>query len=186
MKKQNILQKTKNDKVAHSAKECAYLAVFVAVLIALQVMLSVLPGVELVTVLFVSYAFVMGYKRGVVAAVAFSLLRQFVFGIYPKVLILYLLYFPLLTLCFGGLGKVLQPKKYLIFIVVIACLCTVLFTMLDNILTPLWLGYSARDARLYFLASLPFMLPQVICTAVSVTLLFLPLCKVFYIIRAKK
>ncbi len=186
MKKQDLLQKTKKDKMVLSAKECAYLAVFVAVVLALQVALSVLPGVELVTVLFISYAFVMGAKRGVAAAITFSLLRQIVFGIYPKVLVLYLIYFPLLAFCFGCLGKLLKAAKGLIFIVIIACLCTAAFTMLDNILTPFWLGYSARDARLYFFASLPFMLPQVICTAVSVTLLFLPLCKVFYMIRTKK
>ena len=186
MEKQELLQKTRKDKVVHSAKECAYLAVFVAVVIALQIILSVVPGVELVTVLFVSYAFVMGAKRGAVAAITFSLLRQLVFGIYPKVLVLYLIYFPLLAFCFGGLGKLLKPVKGLLFIVIIACICTALFTLLDNILTPFWLGYSARDARLYFLASLPFMLPQVICTAVSVTFLFLPLCKVFNMIKIKK
>ena len=95
MKKGNLLPKEKTDKVAHSAKECAYLAVFVAVTIALQALLAVVPGLELVTVMFVAYSFTMGAKRGVVAAVAFSLLRQFLFGIYPKVLVLYLLYFPL-------------------------------------------------------------------------------------------
>ena len=186
MKKENLLQKTKKDKVVHSAKECAYLAVFVALVIAVQVILSILPGIELVTVLFVSFAFVMGGKRGVIAAIAFSLLRQFIFGIYPKVLVLYLIYYPLLALCFGGLGKKLKPVKGLIVVVTVACICTVLFTMIDNFLTPLWLGYSTRAARLYFLASLPFMIPQVVCTAISVSLLFLPLYKAFSIIKRGK
>lgn len=185
MKKEKLLQKTKKDKVVHSAKECAYLAVFVAVVIAIQLILSVLPGIELVTVLFVSFSFVMGGKRGVIAAIAFSLLRQFIFGVYPKVLVLYLIYYPLLALCFGGLGKILKPLKGLVVVVVVACVCTVLFTMLDNVLTPLWLGYSARDARIYFFASLPFMIPQVICTAISVAVLFFPLYKVFYITRVR-
>ena len=69
MKKENLLQKTKKDKVVHSAKECAYLAVFVSLVIAIQLILSVLPGIELVTVLFVSFSFVMGGKRGVIAVI---------------------------------------------------------------------------------------------------------------------
>ncbi len=171
-------------KAVRSAKECTYLAVFVALVIALQTVFSAVPGVELVTVMFVAYAFVMGAKRGMLAAVAFSLLRQFIFGIYPKVLVLYLIYFPLLTLAFGLLGgRIKRPVKGLVFIILAACLGTVIFTLLDNILTPLWLGYNARDARLYFTASLPFLFPQTACTAVSVATLFLPLHKIFSVVK---
>ena len=186
MKQKELLTKEPRNKVAHSAKECAYLAVFVAVTIALQALLSVVPGVELVTVMFVAYSFAMGAKRGVIAAVAFSLLRQFVFGVYPKVLVLYLLYFPLLAVCFGCLGKRIKPVKGLFWVVAIACCCTVCFTLTDNVLTPFWLGYTARDAKLYFLASLPFMIPQIVSTAISVAVLFLPLYKVFKSIKFDK
>lgn len=165
--------------VMRSAKECAYLAVFVALVIAVQTVLSLVPGVELVTVLFVAYAFTMGPWRGVIAATAFSLLRQLVFGFYPTVLVLYLIYFNLLTVSFGLLGKVIKsPLKRLPIIVVIACFYTVIFTMIDNMLTPWWFGYDKRAATLYFKASLPFMIPQVICTAISVAALFYPLYKV--------
>ena len=163
-----------------TAKECALLAVFVAVVIAAQLMLSVVPGVEIVTVLFVSYSFAVGWKRGMFTATAFSLLRQIIFGFFPTVLILYLVYYNLLTFCFGMLGrKIKEPVKYLPLIVILACLGTVFFTMLDNLLTPLWYGYSQKATELYFFASLPFLIPQIICTAVSVVGLFLPLWKVF-------
>ena len=170
----------KNDKSgAHTAKECAFLAVFVAVVITVQLLVSFVPGVELVTVLFVAYSFVMGRKRGMIAATAFSFLRQMIFGVFPTVLVLYLIYYNLLTLGFGLLGKKLQiPKKNLILIVGLSCVGTLLFTLTDNILTPLWYGYSACATRAYFLASLPFMFPQIICTAVSVACLFIPLWKV--------
>ena len=159
-------------------KECAYIAVFVALTIAAQLCLSVIPGVEVVTVLFVSYAFVFGVKRGMIAATAFSLLRQMVFGFLPLVLILYLLYFNTLAALFGFLGKKLSTK-HLVWIVLIACVCTVCFTMLDNILTVVWYAYSPRAAKIYIYASLSVLLPQVICTAVTVGVLFLPLCKIF-------
>lgn len=163
-----------------SAKECAYLAVFVAVVIAVQLVFSAVPGMELVTVLFVAYAFVFGWKRGMAAATVFTLLRQLLFGFFPTVLIVYAVYYNLLALLFGLLGKKIKTSyKYLLLLTAIACVCTVAFTMLDNVITPLWYGYSARAAKAYFYASLPFMLPQVFCTAVSVAVLFIPLQKVF-------
>lgn len=170
---------------AHSAKECAYIAVFVALVIALQIVLSALPGVELVTVMFTAYAFAMGAKRGMIAATCFSLLRQMIFGFFPTVLILYIVYYNVLTLLFGLVGKSVKNNlKHLPWLVVLACFCTVCFTMIDNIVTPLWFAYSKRATELYFYASLPFLLPQVICTAVSVGLLFIPLVKVFQTLKS--
>ena len=142
--------KSKNiKKQINTAKDCAFLATFVAVVIAIQLGLSFVPGVELVTVLFVCYSFAMGVKRGMLAATVFALLRQLVFGFYPVVLILYVVYFNFLTLCFGFLGKKESDKfVFLILITFIACLFTVAFSMLDNVLTPLWYGYSKKAMRL--------------------------------------
>ena len=164
----------------HTAKECALIAVFVALVIVAQIALSSLPGVEVVTVLFVSYSFTAGWKRGMLTATIFSLLRQIVFGFFPTVLILYLVYYNLLALCFGLIGgKIQKPYKWLPIIVVTACLGTVFFALIDNILTPLWYSYGAQATKVYFISSLPFMIPHVICTAVSVSVLFLPLNAVF-------
>ena len=172
--------KKRQKKNAFSARDSAYIAIFVALVIAAQLCLAVLPGIELVTVLFVSFAFVFGVGKGMLAATAFSLLRQLVFGFHPVVLILYLIYYNLLALNFGLLGKRRKPTpKSLLFITALACIGTVCFTLFDNILTPLWYAYTPKAARLYFYASLPFMIPQVICTAVTVGVLFLPLARIF-------
>ncbi|MBQ7368316.1 MAG: hypothetical protein IJW60_01240 [Clostridia bacterium] len=177
-------EKTAKKAAVRSAKECAYLAAFVALVIAVQFVLSFVPGVELVTVLFVTYSLTMGARRGMTAATAFSLLRQLVFGFFPTVLVLYLLYFNLLALSFGLLGLKLPVKaKTLPLLTALACLGTVCFTLIDNVLTPLWYGYSASAAWAYFVAAFPFMIPQVICTAVSVATLALPLVKAFYVIK---
>ena len=163
-----------------TAKECALISVFVSLVIAAQIALSAIPGVEIVTVLFVVYSFSCGAKRGMLSATAFSILRQIVFGFFPTVLILYLIYYNLLTLTFGLIGKKIRyTLKWLPLLVVIACVYTVLFTLIDNVLTPLWYGYGRKAAELYFIASLTFVIPQVICTAVSVSCLFIPLYKIF-------
>lgn len=184
MKNNSLQDKNNKNLIARSAKECAYLAVFVALVIAMQVTLSVVPGVELVTVMFVAYSFTLGVRRGMFAATTFSILRQIVFGVYPTVLILYLIYYNLLTACFGLLGKgIKSPLKWIVVIIFIACVCTACFTMIDNVLTPLWYGYSKRSAELYFKASLPFMIPQIICTAITVATLFYPLHRVFKLMK---
>ena len=87
-----LSEKYKENRKVFTAKECALLAVFVALVIATQVILSAIPGVELVTVLFACYAFACGWKRGILAATTFSLLRQIIFGFFPTVLLLYLIY----------------------------------------------------------------------------------------------
>ena len=88
-----------------SAKEIARTAVFVAMVIGAQYAFSAVPFVEIVTLLFACYAYVFGAVRGAVSAVAFSLLRQLLFGFYPVVLMLYLAHFSLLSVVFGVLGK---------------------------------------------------------------------------------
>ena len=183
LNEETTLQKPKNK--ANIAKECAYIATFVALVIAVQLALSALP-VELVTLLFISYASVFGVKRGVTAATAFAILRQVLFGFFPVVLILYLWYYNFLAVLFGLLGKYFCKNwKRLPVVVVVACVCTVLFTLSDNVLTPLWYGYSERAARYYFYASLPFMLPQTLGVGVSVGVLFLPLTRVFRLIERR-
>ena len=173
-----------NGKWKGTGKGCVYVAFFVALTIATQLGLSALPGVEVVTVLFVVFSFSFGVKFGMLAATAFSLIRQLVFGFFPNVLVLYLVYYNLLALLFGTLGKrVKNPTRSLWWLVVVACLCTASFTLLDDLITPLWYSYTPKATRAYFIASFAVMLPQVICTAVSVGVLFLPLRKVFAFAR---
>ncbi len=163
-----------------TGKEIAYIAVFVAFVIAAQLSLSAIPGVELVTVSFIAFSFSFGGKRGVIAATAFSLSRQLLFGFYPTVLLLYLLYYNLLTLAFGWLGRrVDDPKGALWKLALFSCLCTACFTLFDCGITPLWYGYGWEATKVYFYASFSFALPQIACTALTVATLFLPLVKIF-------
>ena len=178
------VKRTKRQMAVRSGKECAYLAVFVALVIAAQLMLAAVPGVEVVTLLFVCYAFVFGVRRGVIAATAFTLLRQLVFSFSPTAFILYIVYFNGLTALFGWLGHVVKkPTVSLWWLVLVVCACTACFSLLDGIITPIWYAFSERATKAYFMATLPFMIPQIICTALSVGILFLPLQKAFSIIK---
>ena len=60
-----------------------------------------------------------------------------------------------------------------------AAVCTVLFTLLDDLLYPLFYGVSGEAAIAYFYASFTAMLPQTVCAVVSICVLFFPLMKFF-------
>ena len=66
-----------------TAKELAFIALMTALLIACQLALSAVQGVEVVTVLFLSFCYSFGVRRGLVVANCFSLLRCLLFGFSP-------------------------------------------------------------------------------------------------------
>lgn len=220
-----------------------------ALLIGGQFVFSFVAGVEIVTILLISFSCVFGARRGVILSVAFSLLRCLLFGFYPTVIILYLIYYPLLSTVFALLGKcenftskrcavlinallmliaascaslyffkvIKVAKAYAVTVniflwVIFAVSCslaavydiilfskngkknqllklitlssvgavmTVIFTLLDDIITPLFWQYSRFTALAYFYSSFTAMLPQTVCTIVSILTLFLPLTELF-------
>ena len=237
------------------AKDIAYVAVMCALLIGGQYVFSFVAGVEIVTLLLACFSYVFGIRRAILCTVAYSLLRCLIFGFYPTVIILYLIYFPIFAAVFGGLGHIRKstfencPLSFTIFVnalllgVAAACalcfgldlikvsriykitlqillwvifalctalciafncliiakkkfgkdtsvllkvitvtsvaaICTILFTLLDDIITPLFWGYSRLTALAYFYSSFTAMLPQTVCTIVTVTTLFEPLTSV--------
>lgn len=217
-----------------------------ALLIALQYALGFVSGIELVTVVFLSFCYVFGVKCGLLTGVAFSLLRCLLFGFMPNVILLYLIYYSLFALLFGFVGKrrispwlcpallavlaaacgyfavkglpisilyktrvsvmlwilfgislailafyivLVTAKKgeqgrELASVTALAVFCTVLFTLLDDVITPIFMGYSAEAAAAYFYTGFMAMLPQTICAAVSVFVLFLPLKKALYSLQS--
>ena len=156
-------------------------AMCVAILIAGQMALSGISGVEIVTVVLLSFCFSYGIRHGLAIATTFSLLRCFFFGFQVNVIALYLIYYNLFALFFGWLGKRIAGKITLLRLCVIvasAMVFTVLFTLLDNVITPLLFGFSQNAAKVYFAQSLTAMIPQTVCTMVTVSVLFMPLTKV--------
>ncbi len=163
-----------------ATKDLTIMGVYVALLLGGQFILSGISGIEIVTVLLLSFCFVFGAKKGMLTATAFSLIRCFIFGFYPTVIILYLIYYNCFALFFGRLGSKACGKvsKKLYFITLFsAVLFTVLFTLLDDLITPLFYGFTANAFKGYFLGSLYPLLKSVICTFFSVGILFVPLFK---------
>lgn len=169
-----------------SAKEIAYVGITVALLIGSQLALSAVSGIEVVTAIFALYCFVFGVIRGITVATTFSIVRCLAFGFFPQVLLLYLIYYNLFAVVIGLFGKVLKDSKVWLKIVcltALACLLTVCFTMLDNLLNVLLFSLSSTAASIYIAQSIPTMITQVICVAVTLPTLFYPLYKAFVSVK---
>lgn len=170
------------EPIFRTTKEITVIALMTALLLGGQLALSAVAGVEIVTVLLLTFSYSFGWKRGIVVATAFSLLRCFLFGFFLSVIILYLVYFNLFAFFWGSLGRKL---KHLPVIVITAMACTISFTLIDDVLWPIIGGLSREGAWSYFLMSFTAMVPQTICTAVTVSLLFYPLTKIFSAVAKK-
>ena len=156
-------------------------AMCVAILIGGQMVLTGISGIEIVTVILLCFCFHYGIRHGLAIATTFSLLRCFFFGFQINVIVLYLIYYNVFALFFGWLGKRITGKislPKLCIVVASAMVFTVLFTMLDNVITPLMFGFHKNAAMVYFAQSLTAVIPQTICTMVTVSILFVPLTKV--------
>ena len=164
----------------HKTRFIVRVAMSVALLIGGQMALSGISGVEIVTVVLLCLCFCCGIQTGVAIATTFSLLRCFFFGFQINVIVLYLVYYNLFALFFGWLGKCFAGNMTLarrVIVIVTAMAFTVLFTLLDDVITPLIYGFHGKAAMAYFLQSLTAMVPQTVCTAVTVSVLFTPLTK---------
>lgn len=163
-----------------SAKKIIAPSMFTALLIGAQLALSGISGVELVTVLLLTFAYCFGITQGLLVANAFSLLRCFIFGFYPSVVLLYLVYYNLFVVVFGLFGMFFK-REYSVpkhaAIVALAVILTISFTLIDDFLTPLVCGFSANATKVYFTASLPVAARQSFCAFVTVAVLFPPLLK---------
>ncbi len=169
-----------------TAKEISLIGVFIALLIGGQFALSAISGLEIVTALCVSFFYFFGVKRVIILATAFSLLRCFVFGFFANVVILYIIYYNLLAVSFGLIGKAFDKKvnvKSILTVAVTAVIFTVLFTVLDNFISFVYFGLSEKAFEIYFKASMLTMIPQTICVAVTVPLLFYPLIRIYKTVK---
>ena len=156
-------------------------AMCVALLIAGQLALSSVSGIEIVTVMLLCFCYCYGVRHGIAIATTFSLLRCFVFGFQINVIVLYLVYYNLFAIFFGWLGARFTGKNALLKTVIVvasAVVFTAMFTLLDDVITPLIYGFNENATRVYFYQSLTAMIPQTVCAAVTVSLLFHPLTKV--------
>lgn len=73
----------------------------------------------------------------------------------------------------------IQRSRELACVTTMAAFCTICFTLLDDIISPIIYGWPFGTAVGYFYAGFIAMLPQTICAALTVFFLFTPLRKIY-------
>jgi hypothetical protein len=165
----------------NKSKFIVRVAMCVALLIGGQMVLSSIPGIEIVTVLMLCFCFSFGIAQGVAIATTFSLLRCFLFGFQINVIVLYLIYYNLFAVFFGWLGARFSGEAnpwQTVLIIAAAVVFTIFFTLLDDLITTLMFSFSEEAARIYFISSLQAVIPQSVCAIVTVSVCFHPLTKI--------
>ena len=163
-----------------TAKDISLIGIFTALLIGGQFALNFISGVEIVTVLLLSFAYYFGWQRSFLAVNAFSFLRCFIFGFFPNVMILYFVYYNLFVAVFSLLGlkfgKTITTKSHVILIIT-AVLMTVSFTVFDNIITPVYYKFSLETTKAYWITSLTAVVPPSFFTLLNLFVFFSLLLK---------
>jgi hypothetical protein len=160
------------------AKTVALISMCTALLIGGQFVLSGVVGVEIVTVLLLCFSYCFGCRMGIAIATAFSLLRCLFFGFFVNVVVLYLIYYNLFALFFGWIGKRISKFCYPVKTAIVtfsAMIFTAFFTLLDDTLNIVLYSMNRNAAITYITASIPALVSQIICTLVTVSVLFIPL-----------
>ena len=133
-------------------------------------LLKVCPAVTLIIMAASGYFAVKGIPVSALYKTRVRVMLWVLFAISAVILIFYLA---------SSFIKGSENGAELALVTSVAVFMTVLFTLIDDVITPLTMGYSAEAAAGYFYGGFLAMLPQTVCAAVSVFLLFRPLKSVF-------
>lgn len=163
-------------------RDIATTAAFVAILIVSQVALSAINGIELITVLLASFVFCYGFRLGFAAVNSFILIRCAIYGFYPSIMLLYLTYYNLFVLVMGFIGNKsrhwLSRKAFAVSLIGVILLVA-MFTVLDDIITPLYYSLNWAITKTYWAMSLTAVIPQEICAILTMIFIFPILVKTF-------
>lgn len=153
-----------------SVREMTLLALFAALMIALQVAMASLPNIELVTLLIILVTVHLGWKAMFSVAV-FVLVEGLIYG-FNMWFVNYLYVWPILTI----LVMVLRNQSSVLLWTIIAGLYGLLFGTLCSIPYFITGGWAAGIS--YIVAGLTFDLAHCAGNVVSVLVLFTPLNKI--------
>lgn len=154
------------------AKDIALIGLLSATLTAGKLVLSFIPNVEIVTLLFIVYTVTFGFKKTLLVSVIFSTTEIFIYGFSTWLLIYYLIW-PLLIL----ITEVFKNKiKSEYGFAIIGSLFGFSFGLIFAVGESLFYGISY--GIVYWVRGIPFDIIHGFSNAVVIILLFKPLVKV--------
>lgn len=169
-------------KICHSKSTALYVtrvAVMAAMLTALKFALSFVPNVEVVTLMIIVYGSAMGLVYALPAVIVFCTVEVAIYGVGSWVL-LYFVHWTLLAVA----ASVLLRGRRVWLAVILGVVASMLFGVLSACCDTLFCASSLAPSRLgdywvaYYLKGIYFDVAHVISSAVTVTVLYVPLVAV--------
>ena len=163
-----------SNKLKHlsPAKALALVGISAATIECAKLALSVLPNIELVTLLTALYGYVFGWL-GVLSAVVFVCIEPLIYGINSWV-ITYFVYWPLVAFVFMMLRRAKVRNRWILTATAVGL--TMLFGVLSSLIdVAIMIGineYYLKNCVIYYLRGVVFYVVQIACNATLFPLLF--------------
>ena len=154
------------------AREIALVAIMAATIECGKLVLSVLPNIEIVTILCALYGYIFGVW-GVVASIVFVCMEPLIYG-FGSWTLTYFIYWPLVATVF----MLLRRKKWggRLISTLTAIILTLFFGVISSIIDGLFLfginEYFIKNIVIYYLRGIPFYITQLVTNAVVFPMLF--------------
>lgn len=147
----------------------ALIGILSATITAAKLILSFIPNVEIVTLLFIVYTVVFGVRRSLLISIIFSTTEILIYG-FSTWLLGYYLVWPLLILLTGLISKRLESEyAYAIVAAIFGYTFGLLFTIVES------LFYGIAYGCVYWLRGIPFDLIHGTSNFIIILILYKPI-----------
>lgn len=167
----------KNKLVISGAKKIALIAVCTALIEGCKLALSMIPNVEVVTLLCALFGYVFGIY-GIISVFLFAAIEPLIWGI-GSWIIYYFIYWPLVAFIFMLFGK--KKVRNRLILTLTAGVLTVFFGVLSAIVDVLVYSQPSNFLRVfpgYYARGATFYIVQIVCNLILFPLCFIPLADV--------
>lgn len=167
----------KNKLVISGAKKIALIAVCTALIEGCKLALSMIPNVEVVTLLCALFGYVFGIY-GIISVFLFAAIEPLIWGI-GSWIIYYFIYWPLVAFIFMLFGK--KKVRNRLILTLTAGVLTVFFGVLSAVVDVLVYSQPSNFLRVfpgYYARGATFYIVQIVCNLILFPLCFIPLADV--------
>ena len=164
-----------------STRRIAKISISAGLLNGLKVALAFVPNVELVSAILVVYALTYQKMDSILISVLFVCLEILIYGFALYWVVLYLIYWPLLTIVVGLLPR--NKNVSIVIAIAIGMIATVFFGVLSSFVevamsNALGKEYFWKMVYFRYLAGIPFFVVHIVSNAIVLPLTVYPMCKI--------
>lgn len=167
----------KNKLVISGAKKIALIAVCTALIEGCKLALSMIPNVEVVTLLCALFGYVFGFY-GIISVFLFAAIEPLIWGV-GSWIIYYFIYWPLVAFIFMLFGK--KKVRNRLVLTLTAGVLTVFFGVLSAIVDVLVYSQPSNFLRVfpgYYARGATFYIFQIVCNLILFPICFIPLADI--------